>query len=373
MRKNITLYKKCVLMRLDYDYILILYFFDIKYVLIKNSIFFHYDDYNLIDSTNDQTMRYVKISFIFENKFIDNFSKIEKKTKFTKKHLSYESKQLIEILIIEIFSMLIILNENEKTLKMLDCDTYSKLIVVYKNQTIFQFIFFELTRLYDTLSKRFFVCVEIEKSITNDAIKCKREWNNVLVKNEKRIIFENDKKAIDDLIKKKREWIKKRIVKTHQILKKIEKNIFDKNFYWYNTKQRFFSTFSSFTNKKRFSRVFNFKSINNVDINFFSNENFKVSLINFDFVYFLFDKTLIFLKIKILTISRNMSRDTFFDYNNFLLFQMKIFSNQSFFLNKEKKISILQRSFNYFFSLKSFSKKRVNNDDFQFIVINKSK
>ena len=162
-------------------------------------------------------------------------------------------------------------------------------------------------------------------------------------------------------------------MKIYQTLKKIEKNIFDKNFYWYNIKQRFFSTFSSSTKKKRFFRVFSFKSINNVNMNFFSNENSKVSLINFDFVYFLFDKTLIFLKIKILTISRNMSRDTFFDYNNFLLFQMKIFSNQSFFLNKEKKISILQRSFNYFFSLKSFSKKRVNNDDFQFIVINKSK
>ena len=169
------LYKQCILMRLNYNHALISYFFDIKYVLIENSIFFHHDDYNSIDSINDQTTKYVKISFIFENKFIDNFSKIEKKAKFTKKYLSHKSKQSIEISTIEIFSMLIILNENEKTLKMLDCDTYSKLIVVYKNQTIFQFIFFELTRLYDILSKRFFVYVEIEKSITNDAIKCKRE------------------------------------------------------------------------------------------------------------------------------------------------------------------------------------------------------
>ena len=68
-----------------------------------------------------------------------------------------------------------------------------------------------------------------------------------------------------------------------------------------------------------------------------------------------------------------MSRDIFFDYNDFSLFQMKIFSNQRFFSNKEKKISILRRSFNHFFLLKSFSKKRVNDDNFQFIIINKSK
>ena len=66
-------------MRFDYDYAFILYFFDIKYVLIENSIFFRHDDYNSIDLINNQTMKYVKISFIFENKFIVNFLKIEKK------------------------------------------------------------------------------------------------------------------------------------------------------------------------------------------------------------------------------------------------------------------------------------------------------
>ena len=104
---------------------------------MKIHFFFHHDDYNSIDSINDQMTRYVKVLFIFENKFIDNFSKIKKKRKFTKKHLSHESKQSIEISIIEIFSILIIVNENEKTLKMIDYDTYSKLIIVYKNQTIF--------------------------------------------------------------------------------------------------------------------------------------------------------------------------------------------------------------------------------------------
>ena len=162
-------------MRFNHDYILISYFFDIKYVLIENSIFFHHDDYNSIDSINDQTTKYVKISFIFENKFIDNFSKIEKKAKFTKKYLSHKSKQSIEISTIEIFSMLIILNENEKTLKIYDYDTYLKVIIVYKNLIIFKFIFFELTRLYDTLLKRFFMCIKIEKLIINDAIECKRE------------------------------------------------------------------------------------------------------------------------------------------------------------------------------------------------------
>ena len=67
-----------------------------------------------------------------------------------------------------------------------------------------------------------------------------------------------------------------------------------------------------------------------------------------------------------------MFRDTFFDHNDFLLFRIKIFLNQLFFSNK-KKISILRLLFNYFFSLKSFLKKRVNNNNFQFIIINKSK
>ena len=175
MRKNINLYKQYILMQFDFDYILILYFFNIKYVLIENLIFFRHDDYNSIDSTNDQIIKYVKISILFENKCIENFLKIKNETKFKKKHLSHKLKQFIEILTIEILLILIILNENKKMLKMLDCDTYSKLIVVYKNQTIFQFFSFELTRLYDILSNRLLMYVELEKLIINDTIEYKRE------------------------------------------------------------------------------------------------------------------------------------------------------------------------------------------------------
>ena len=96
------------------------------------------------------------------------------------------------------------MNENEKSLKIFNYDTYSKLIIVYKNQIIFQFTFFELTWLYNTSSKRFFMYIQIKKLIINDTIKCEREWNNMLVKNKKRMIFENNKKAIDDLIKKEK-------------------------------------------------------------------------------------------------------------------------------------------------------------------------